>query len=273
MLITDTHCHPGMIIEFEKNKNDNMVSYEFIIKEAASHQVRKIFCVSTERSDFSLLRDLSKIYPEFYFSLGIHPCDSTTHSLEDFEHLKREVNEACSKQEKIIAIGEIGIDCFHDSSPETLCKQQEAFDYQLALACEYHLPVIIHSRNATQHTLPILKKYRGRVEGVIHAFGGGIEEAQGYVDLGFSIGIGGVLTYPKNQALREAVRYLGLGSLVLETDAPFLPIQSMRGKVNYPQYCYAVGKEVAKLFGQEEEEVFEKIEQTVARVFFPRPHA
>jgi TatD DNase family protein len=268
MVITDTHCHPGMIIEFEKNKNNTIVTYEFIIKEAASHDVQKIFCVSTERSDFSLLRSLAKTYPEFYFSLGIHPCDSVTHTLEDFEYLKEEVLDAHIKKEKIIAIGEIGIDCFHDSSLEVLRKQQEAFDYQLALAIEWNLPVIIHSRNAREYTLPILKKYYGRVRGVVHAFGGGIEEAREYVDLGFCLGIGGVFTYPKNRELREAVSFIGLGSLLLETDAPFLPIQAKRGKVNYPQYCCQIGQEVARVLGQERELVFEKIEETVVSLFF-----
>lgn len=268
MKIIDTHIHPELIIEFQKKKNNILYSHENLIDDASKNSVTKIFCVATEEKNFMEYLNLSKIYKEFFFTLGIHPSEVKNIHIDDTViELKNNITNAKKNACKLVGIGETGIDFFHDGKEDFLL-QKNLFEYHILLSIEYDLPLIIHTRQATSETYELLLKYKDKIKGVIHAFQDDTYWAKKFIDLNFKLGIGGVITYPKNDFIREAIKSVGMEHILLETDAPFLPIQSMRGKVNLPQYTYDIGIYVSELLHIDTEECFNRIYQNTENLFF-----
>lgn len=268
MKIIDTHIHPELIIEFEKKINNSFCDNNYIINKGSEKLIEKMFCICTELIELNNLRYISKNYEKYYFSIGIHPCevkDSFGESLL-FE-MKENIFDIKSKKEKIIGIGEIGLDFWRSENSIYKKEQIDFFIGQIELAILFDLPLIIHTRNATEETYNILQQYRGRIRGTIHAFQYDKEWAGKFVDLGFVLGIGGIVTYPKNDHIREAIKHVGINHIVLETDSPFLPIQSMRGKINYPHYCYDIGMYVSQLLEMEKEFFFDQVYDNTIKIF------
>lgn len=172
--------------------------------------------------------------------LGIHP----TSVKDDFKNELKLLKKALEK-ENPIAIGECGLDFYWD---KTFIKQQtEVFIEHLYLAQQYKLPLVIHSRNSLNKIIKLLKQYKNlNVSGVFHCFSGNLKEADEVMSLGFSLGIGGVVTY-KNSIMAEVVKYASLNYLLLETDAPFLPPLPFRGKRNESSYIPIIAQKIAEL--------------------------
>lgn len=188
-------------------------------------------------------------YPFIYGAIGIHP--SETWELDE-ENIKWVKESCCHK--KTVAVGEIGLD-YHYEEPEH-SVQKKWFERQLEIAEELNLPVIIHSRDAAKDTLDILKSHNAKnLGGVIHCFSYTKEIAEEYLNMGFYFGIGGVITFANARKLKEAVEYIPIGKILLETDSPYLAPEPNRGKRNSSLNIPYIAKEIARLKGLSYEEV------------------
>lgn len=245
--LVDTHCH--------MNLTDDIDS---MIMDGEKNNVKK-FIISG--CDAKSIRDGLEIiyrYPSIFMTVGFHPDevdDLTDKDINDLEVLIK-------TNKKIVGVGEIGLDYYHnDMNKET---QKEFFEKQLDLAEKYDLPVVIHSRDSIQDVYDILKNHKNR--GVIHCFSGSIEMAKLFIDLGFYLGIGGVLTF-KNSKLKEVVSELSLDNIVLETDSPYLAPEPYRGHTNYPKNIKIIATELRKLKDVTLEEVTETTTSNVNRIY------
>ena len=197
-------------------------------------------------------------YPEIYMTVGFHPDEVdniTDKDINDLEVLLK-------TNKKIVGIGEIGLDYYHNDMNKE--RQREYFIKQIELAEKYDLPVVIHSRESIQEIYDILKEHK--VKGVIHCFSGSLEMAKLFIDLGFYLGIGGVLTF-KNSKLKEVVSELSLDNLVLETDSPYLAPEPYRGHTNFPQNIKIVAQALRKIKDVSLEEVTEKTTGNVHKIY------
>ncbi len=197
--------------------------------------------VSSTLESVDKVLDLTEQYSFIYGAVGIHP-EATKDLDEDrFLWLKQKI-----KHPKNVAIGEIGLDYYWDTSARA--TQKKWFNRQLELAKEVNLPVIIHSRDAANDTYELLKESKvDSVGAIIHCFGYGVEQARQYLNMGFYLGIGGVLTFKNGRKLKEVVEYVPLEALVLETDCPYLAPVPFRGKRNDSTLLYLVAEEIARI--------------------------
>jgi len=247
-MLIDTHSHVNIMI---KDSFDTRVTPKElervppILDNAQHHGVTSIINVGTSLVESSNSIVLARAYEMIYASVGIHPNDATPQWQKDLDQLKLLLKQA--KQNKIVAIGECGMD-FHYEGYDAQ-RQRDVFRAQIECALEYDLPLIIHSRDAHDETLRCLDEYRhnNKLRGTMHCFSGDLALAQDVIKLGFFLGIGGTVTYPKNNELRHVVKTVGLVSIVLETDAPYLPPQSMRGKKNSPANVYLIAHYISEL--------------------------
>lgn len=195
--------------------------------------------------------ELTEKYPFVYGSAGVHPSETAELTLQDMEWLLE-----MSKKEKIVAIGEIGLD-YHWQEPEREV-QKRWFKEQLKLAEQTHLPVIIHSRDAAADTLEILKEWDShKTKGVIHCFSYTWETAKEYLAMDYYFGIGGVLTFKNAKKLKEAVKQIPMERILLETDCPYLAPEPYRGKRNQSEYILYAAEKLAELKGLDREKVLE----------------
>ena len=204
--------------------------------------------------------ELAQKYPFMYAAVGVHPDEVGDLSDERFEYMKAQ----CQK-EKVVAVGEIGLDYYWDNESHDV--QKKWFIKQLELARELDLPVIIHSRDAAADTLEIMKEYGQGLRGVIHCFSYSIELAREYVKMGFHIGIGGVVTFKNGRKLKEIAAEIPLDRILLETDCPYLAPVPFRGKRNDSSYISYVAKEIADLRGISYEEVLAQTEKNGKELF------
>lgn len=193
--------------------------------------------------------ELVKKYPFLYGAIGVHPSDTEELNEENFEWLKE-----AAKTPKVVAIGEIGLDYYWDTPGRDI--QKKWFDRQMELAKELKLPSVIHSRDAAADTLDMIKGANLRESGgVIHCFSYEKDMAKIYVDMGFYLGIGGVITFKNSRKLKEVVEYIPIEYLVLETDAPYLSPEPNRGKRNSSLNIPYIAKTIAQIKGMEYEDV------------------
>ena len=202
---------------------------------------------------------LAEKYPFVYCSIGVHPHDAKTLDDEKLEELKK-----LAQKNKVVAIGEIGLDYYYDASPRE--EQRKWFKAQLEMAKELNLPVIIHSREACQETFDIIMA-SGVKEGVIHCFSGSRELAKEYVKKGFYIGIGGSLTFKNARKAVEVVEAIGLENILIETDAPYMTPVPHRGKRNDSSYLEHVVAKIAEIKGITVDEVSEKTCENAKKLF------
>ncbi len=205
---------------------------------------------------------LAEKYDFVYFMAGIHPSD--TADLEKagvFDEIKR-----MAGHKKCVAVGEIGLDYYWDEPDRAI--QKKWFEAQLELARELGKPVNIHSRDAAADTLDIMKAHRAEdIGGIIHCFSYGVEMAREYLDMGFSIGVGGVVTFKNGKKLKEVVEYAPLDRIVLETDCPYLAPEPYRGKRNQSDYIHYVAEAIAQIKNVTKEEVLEVTRANALRVY------
>lgn len=246
-MLIDTHCHINMMVKREFDRlltQEEIISAEKIISQAAEHNVTQIINVGTSVSESENCVTLAKRYPTVFAAVGIHPNDCTENWKAEVAAIKKLAND--KEINKIVAIGECGLDRHY---PEyDLPRQIGVFKEQIEYALEHSLALIVHTRDAADETLTVLDEYRkNNLKGVIHCFSESLTFAQDAIGLGFVVGIGGTITYPKNEYLRDVCRQLPLEKIILETDAPFLPPQSIRGKQNQPDQIATVAAYLAQL--------------------------
>lgn len=204
---------------------------------------------------------LMEKYPFVYGAMGVHPSETAELNEENFAWLK----EQCAL-EKTVAVGEIGLD-YHWKEPEP-AVQKKWFERQLALAAEVALPVIIHSREAAKDTLDIMKSMRAeKLSGVIHCFSYTKETAAEYLNMGYYFGIGGVITFENAKKLKEAVAYIPLENILLETDSPYLAPTPNRGKRNSSLNLPYIAREIAAIKGAPYEEVLAVTHENAEKLF------
>ncbi|UOF02800.1 TatD family hydrolase [Bdellovibrio reynosensis] len=247
----DIHAHLNMLEE----------GVEAAIANAKSVGVKKIITIGTEPGDHQLVLDIArKYYPDVYCTLGVHPHDGKVYTEAAGKFIEEHVVEPC-----VVAVGEIGLDYYYDQSPRK--EQQDAFRAQLEIAKRTKMPVEIHTRDAEEDTIGILKEFKGSVNGLIHCFTGTEWLARQALDIGFNISISGVVTFKNADSLRSTVKMLPLDRIHVETDAPFLAPIPMRGKKNTPAYVIHTAKFVAELKGISEEELCEQTRKNALKMF------
>lgn len=234
---------------------------EQVIGRAKAAGVTRAYLPNCDRSTIPRMMDLAARFPDFCIPMmGIHPC----YIKNDFE---QELETAYSwlKKEKFAAIGEIGLD--HHWDLTFAAQQKEAFDRQIDWAFEFGLPIVIHSRNATQDCIDIVRsRQNGSLKGIFHCYGDDISIAEQIIDLGFLMGIGGVLTF-KNSGLAEVISNVDLKHLVLETDAPYLAPVPYRGKRNESSYLSHVADKLAEVKGVDSAAVIAATSANAAQLF------
>lgn len=226
----DTHTHLDLP-QFDKNRKE-------IIEYAFSCGVEKIVNAGTDLESSSQSVKLATAYSPIYAAVGFDPNDAKKFSQENLQSLKK-----LAQHEKVVAIGEIGLDFYHKSSPATI--QKEVFVSQLDLALELNLPVVVHIRNAYPESLDILESRKG-LRGVLHCFEGDFEQAKRGLDLGFYISFNGKITY-NNPCLVSLVKQIPLDRILVETDCPYLPPNPHRGKINQPAWVRLVIERIAQI--------------------------
>lgn len=247
-MFTDTHCH--ILSTSYYNPDD-------VINNLSQNNIKRIIINGYNLKTNKEVISLSNKYPNVYGALGIHP-DNIIEDLEENINLIKEN----SSNPKIIAIGEIGLDYYHNKDNKK--EQLELLDTFLNLAEELNLPVIVHNRDATDDLLKILKKHH--VKGIIHCFSGSLETAKEYLKLGFKLGIGGVLTF-KNAHLKEVLKEIPLTSILLETDSPYLTPMPLRGIPNEPMYLKFVADELTTIYNVSLEKLSNILEENFHEIF------
>lgn len=251
-MFIDTHCHI-----------DSSVSGDVYIKNAYSANVKGLIFSFCNQDCYQAGIEFLDKYPDVFVSLGFHPEDADNITDKDLQCL----DEVLVSSSRIVAIGEIGLDYYWRKDNKE--KQRDLFQKQLDLAVKHQMPVVIHCRDAIQELYDILSQYKGKVKGVIHCFSGSYEMALAFIELGFVLGIGGVLTF-KNSKLYQVVEKIPLSSIVLETDSPYLTPEPHRGEMNESKYIPLIAEKIAQIKGISLSEV-EKITTDNAKRVFDLP--
>ncbi len=250
-MIFDTHAHYD-----DKQFDEDRYT---LIEEMHSNGICNIINVGSDMASSKFSIDLADKYDFIYAAVGVHPTEVGGMTDKDIEILSN-----YAKLPKVVAIGEIGLDYHYDYTTKE--EQKHWFEKQLELAYSLDLPVIIHSREATQETYDIIKNSKVR-KGVVHAFSGSAEFAKLYTEMGFYIGVGGVVTYKNAKKLVESVRNTDLSRILLETDAPYLSPTPVRGTRNNSQNIKYVADKIGEIKQINPEIVVEKTREN-ANVLF-----
>ena len=233
MELIDTHCH--------LYTDDFLSDAEDVIFRAKNTGVDRIYLPAIDSTTLQSMLQLEAKYPDTCFSMiGLHPC----HVKENYKQ-ELAVVEQQLQLRKFAGIGEAGLDFYWD---KTFAKEQElVLRTQVEWAFHYKLPIILHTRNAVLETIAILKEYVPKgIHGIFHCFSGTYEEAKQIIEMGFYLGVGGTVTY-KNSEIPGVIKKTGLESVVLETDAPYLPPVPMRGKRNESSYLKWVVEKISEI--------------------------
>lgn len=252
-MIFDTHAH------YDDKKFDE--DRDEILKGLKGYNISTVVNVSSNLQSVQAALDLAKKYDFIYAAVGIHPTDSGELNSESFEWLAEQ-----AKQPKVVAVGEIGLDYYWEKPEKKI--QKKWFVRQLYLAKECDLPFIIHSRDAAQDTIDIIKaECAYEQSGVIHCFSYSKDIAREYLDMGFYLGIGGVVTFANGKKMKEVVEYTPLSQILLETDCPYLSPVPNRGKRNFSGNLNYVAQEIARLKNISVETVIEVTEKNAKKFY------
>ncbi len=248
----DSHCH----LDF--NTYDGC--RETVISDAIESGVSTIVNIGVDLKTSQRSIDLAHTYPSIYATVGVHPHDARTLDEAVLEQFKSYTSDP-----KVLAIGEIGLDYYRDLSPRPL--QKTAFRRQLELAVETKLPVVIHTREAFEDTVAIVREYKSDlVGGVFHCFPGSVDDAFEVIELGFVVSVGGIITFPKAR-MSEIATHIPLEKMIFETDSPYLTPVPHRGKQNYPAYVRFVYEKVAELRGMSLSAVESIVDRTCRKMY------
>jgi TatD DNase family protein len=249
----DVHAHLDMLED----------SPEVTLQKAKEAGVSKIVTIGTEPSDHEfVLKTAKQFYPDIYCTLGVHPHQGMMWKDEVGAWIEKHLPDR-----EVIAVGEIGLDYFYTKSPVE--EQKLAFRKQLDIARRHKMPVQIHTREAEQDTVEILKEFKGEVTGLIHCFTSSTWLAQQCLDLGYNISFSGVVTFKNAESLRETCKLVPLDRMHVETDSPFLAPVPQRGKKNTPAFVVHTAALVAELKGVSLEDLAAATNKN-ARHLFPK---
>lgn len=253
-MFIDSHAH----LDDERFDEDR----ENLINNLKDNKIDLVFNIGADIESSKASVKLANKYDNIYAVVGVHPHDAKDVD-EDYLDTLREL----SKEEKVVAIGEIGLDFYYDNSPRD--TQREVFKEQLDLAKELDLPVVIHTRDAAQETFDILKEAAqdGKLRAILHCYSGSVEMAMEYVKLGFYISLGGPVTFKKSKVSKEVAKAVPLDKLLIETDSPYLTPEPYRGKRNEPKYVRLTAEMIAELRGISIEEVAEATSRNAMEFF------
>lgn len=240
----DSHCH--------LNDDALLAHIDEVISDAKSAGVEAIVCIGYDIASSKKAIELSHTYPGVYAAVGLHPENLEGLTLDAVDEIRK-----LAQDEKVVAIGEIGLDYYWYKDPETRERQKPFFAAQLELANELDLPVSIHAREATQDTYEILKAHPLKRSGVLHCYSGSVESLKEFAKLGFYFGFDGPITYKNALTPKECVKACPLNRLLTETDSPYLTPVPFRGKENGPKYIPYIVAEMAKIRETDEAELSE----------------
>lgn len=235
MMIIDSHAH----------LDDSRFDYDrdMIIKNLKNNGIELVINIGADLKTSIASVSLADKYDNIYAAVGVHP-----HSAKEMDNSTIEILKSFAKRDKVVAIGEIGLDFHYDNSPRDI--QRKWFKEQLKLAKEVDLPVIIHTREAAQETFDILKEAQdGSLRGVLHCYSGSVEMALEYIKLGFYISIAGPVTFNNAKVTKEVAKAVPLDKLLIETDCPYLTPMPYRGKRNEPMFTKYVAETIAEIRG------------------------
>lgn len=253
-----------MIFESHAHYDDDAFDEdrEELLTSLQEHGIDKVINVGSSIDNCKATLQLMKQYLFIYGAMGVHPTETGELNEENFAWLR----EQCAV-DKVVAVGEIGLD-YHWKEPEVHI-QKLWFERQMELAREVKLPVIIHSRDAAKDTLEMMRALHAEeIGGVIHCYSYTKEMAREYLQMGYYFGIGGVITFPNAKKLKEAVEYIPMDRILLETDSPYLAPEPNRGKRNSSLNLPYVAREIAAIKGISYEEVVRITEENAERLFF-----
>ena len=252
-MIFESHAH--------YDDEDFDADREELLSSLAEHGIGTVVNIGANLAGSEATVKLAEQYPLIYGAVGVHPGEVEELSEEGMERLR-----ALCGHEKVVAVGETGLD-YHYPEPK-VSVQKEWFARQLVLAEEVKLPVVIHSREAAKDTLDIMRMHHaGEIGGVVHCFSYAKEMAREYLDMDFYFGIGGVITFKNAKKLKEAVQYIPLDKILLETDSPYLSPEPHRGARNSSLNLPYVAEAIAGLKGISYEEVVEATERNARKLF------
>lgn len=271
-MLVDTHCHINIMLRGYKTKSnytelspDEINRANNIIQQAELNDTNLIINVGTDLIESKTCIELAQLYKNCYAIVGIHPNDLTENWKTEFQKISTLVKNKA--ENKIIGIGECGIDMHYENY--NLPRQQNAFKAHIELALEHNLALSIHSRDGAEETFKIIDDYskESNFRGIMHCYAYDQGYAQQAIDFKLSLGIGGTLTYPKNEILRTIVKSVQLKDIVLETDAPFLAPQIVRGTENCPANIKIIAEFIANLRETSYENVATTTTATVKKLF------
>ena len=253
--IIETHCHLDYLKEHPLSE---------ILERGKAVGIEKVITISVSPDNLDTVVSLTSNDPCIFGTQGIHP-----HQAKSFnDEVEKKIRENLKANDKLLAVGEIGLDFYYNNSKRE--EQLEAFKRQLQIAIDLELPVVIHSRDADEDTIEILKEMAPQMKnkGVIHSFTSGPELAQTALDLGFCLGFNGIITFNSAENVREIVRLCPLERILLETDSPFLTPVPYRGVENAPFYLPFVAEKIAAIKDVEVNDVLSTAYQNTLQTFF-----
>lgn len=248
-MFIDTHCH------LEKEFYENI---DEVISDNKKAGMSKMVVSGCNKDEIIEVLAYSKKYEDVFLTIGFHPEVANYISDSDLRWLEEIINN----NNKIVGIGEIGLDYHYDGYDKKI--QMDVFEKQLKIAEKLKLPVVIHSRDATMDTINILKKYSLR--GDIHCFSGSIETALIYINMGYYLGVGGVVTF-KNSKLGDVVSKIPLSKILLETDSPYLTPTPFRGELNSSKYIPLIAEKIAESLNVSIDDVYEQTTNNAIELF------
>lgn len=252
-MFIDTHVH--------LNADQYEEDLQEVIDRALEANVKKMVVIGFNRITIERAMKLVEEYSFIYAVVGWHPVDAIDCTEEDLRWI-----EELAAHEKVVGIGEMGLDYHWDKSPKDI--QQEVFRKQIRLAQKVKLPIIIHNRDATEDVIRILQEEEAYLTGgIMHCFGGSVETAKQCIDMNFMISLGGPVTFKNAKKPKEVAAEISLEYLLIETDAPYLAPHPHRGKRNEPALVPLVAEEIARLKGISIEEVAEATTKNAERFF------
>lgn len=234
-MIFDTHIHLN-----DKKIYENL---DFYIQDALNKGVKKFLCVGYDLESSKIAIEIANKYHEVYASIGIIPTEYKQYNDDSINNLRKLMD----KSNKIVAIGEIGLDYYWEKEESVRTLLKKIFIEQIELANELNLPISIHCRDAYKDTLDILKEHTCIKKGIMHCFSGSLESAKEFIKLGYLIAFGGVLTFKNSIKTKEVLKNIDLKDVVFETDAPYLAPTPFRGKINIPSYIVETVKYASSL--------------------------
>lgn len=252
-MFTDSHCH----LDFTCFSNE----LDDLFETLKAKKITKVVIPATQASAWQGIRAIADRYPNAFYALGIHPHFLASFKAQDLNTLNSLLKD---RDNKCIALGEIGLDKF---ASVDLTQQEQVFIAQLKLAQLHQLPIILHCVKMQGRVLALLKQYEFKQGGVYHAFSGSLEVANEFIKLGFKLGVGGVITYPNSTRTRQTFADLPIDALLLETDAPDMPLYKQKTKNNTPLNILPIFECLASLRNESKSQLATQLYKNIHTIF------